>query len=341
MSTSFAISRRTFIRSTAAATAMTLAAPALIGRAWAAPAKLIVSGPGGRTEVHQEFIKALGYFEEFDVEPTFESLADGSKILAAVISGAADACMMAGIAPVFPAVDKGAKLKIIAGANMLPSYVLMTHNPEIKTIEDLEGKTVATGSPGALVDELTMLLLKKRGLDASNVNFVNVGGTSEIFRAVVAKTVDAGIGTVPFYLEREKYGVYAVEGGLAFDELPQYTAQGSFTSDRAIEVNRDAIVRCLAAHAKSYRFLQNDPASKDVYLAAYKKVFPAAAEAEAAGEWQYIQEKKPYAGDLVVSQERIDFIQDLNVAKGSQLQKLPYETLADMTLATDAVAMLG
>ena len=76
MSTSFTISRRTFIRSTTAAATL-LAAPAFIKRAWAAPAKLIVSGPGGRTEVHQEFIKSLGYFEEFNVEPTFESLADG------------------------------------------------------------------------------------------------------------------------------------------------------------------------------------------------------------------------------------------------------------------------
>jgi ABC-type nitrate/sulfonate/bicarbonate transport system substrate-binding protein len=236
-------------------------------------------------------------------------------------------------------VGRGAKLKVIAGAALLPGFALMSNNPAVKALKDLEGRTVGTGTPGALTHALTNLLLQKKGVDAKKVQFVNIGSTAEIFRAVVAKTVDAGLGTIAVYFQRNKYGVHVVEGGLAFDEIPLYTFQGSFTSDRAIQSNRDALVRLLAAHAKSYRFLQS-PGSKDAYIKAFKTAFPRGDEAEAIGDWEYIQQKKPFPEDLIVSKERIDFMQDLNVARGAQTRKMAYEEITDMSLARDAIALL-
>jgi ABC-type nitrate/sulfonate/bicarbonate transport system substrate-binding protein len=333
------IGRRSVLRLGAAAGALVFA-PAVIRSAQAEPLKLTVTNAGGAAQaIHQAFLKELGYLKEFDVEPKFENVPDGSKIVAALLGGSSDACMLAGIQPVLPAVARGAKLKVIAGAALLPAFALMSKNPEVKTLKDLEGRTVGTGTPGALTYALTNLLLRKQGIDAKKVQFVNIGSTAEIFRAVVAKTVDAGLGTIAVYYQRDKYGVHAVEGGLAFDEVPLYTFQGSFTSDRAIQSKREAIVRTLAAHAKSYRFLQS-PGSKDAYIKAFKAAFPRGDEAEAAGDWQYIQEKKPFAEDLIVSKERIDFMQDLNIERGVQTRKMAYEEVADMSLAHDAVALL-
>jgi hypothetical protein len=61
----------------------------------------------------------------------------------------------------------------------------------------------------------------------------------------------------------------------------------------------------------------------------------------AASQWQFVQDNKPYALDLMISPERVDYMQRLNVEVGAQHRTLPYEHVTDMSLAADAVGMIG
>ena len=98
-------------------------------------------------------------------------------------------------------------------------------------------------------------------------------------------------------------------------------------------------MRTLAAYAKLYRFVQN-PQSREAFFRARRAVFPTAPEGDHLGLWNYIQTYKPFAVDLVLSPERLRYMQSLNATFKVQKQILPFERVADMSLAVDALKLL-
>src|SRR5262249_17312780 len=135
------------------------------------------------------------------------------------------------------------------------------------------------------------------------------------------------------------HGVHLLEHGNMSSELKEYTFQAAWTLERNIQSERDVLVRTLAAYAKLYRFVQS-PASRDSFLKASRKVFPTAPDADRVALWNYFQTAKPFAVDLVLSPERLRYMQSLNVSFGVQKQILPFERVADMSLATEALKLL-
>src|SRR5262249_8437039 len=196
----------------------------------------------------QEIMRSEGFFKRFGVEPDIISVADGSKLMGAIIGGSGDLVVLSGFAQVLAAIEKGATVKLVAATRFLVDDVIYSKRPEIRRLKDLEGRTFGTGSPGALLHHMTVALTRKKGIDASKVRFVNIGSSSDVFRAVVAGTVDAGIALNDVYEHQAHYGVHALEDGLVYDELPEYTYQGSYASDRAIAGKRDLLARTLAAY---------------------------------------------------------------------------------------------
>ncbi len=280
-----------------------------------------------------------GFLESFGLDPAEIQVADGTRILGAIVGGSVDVSMMSGFGQVFPAVEHGAAIKILAGGALLPVLALFSGKPYVRTLKDLEGRVVGTGSVGALVYQLTVLLLRKYGVDTSKVRFVSIGSSADIFRAVSAGTVDAGVGQAALIDEAAAHRVHLVEHGNMSVELKAYTFQGAWASDRTIAAKRDALVRTLAAYAKLYRFVQS-PHSMNAFLKARRSVFPNATEADDLAQWHYIQKYRPYAVDLTLSQERLRYMQEVNVGFGVQRAILPFGEVADMSLARDALRLL-
>lgn len=278
--------------------------------------------------------------ESFGLDPEVMGVADGTRILGAIVGGSVDASMMSGFGQVFPAVAHGAPLKILAGGALLPMLALFSAKADVRTLKDLEGRTVGTGSIGALVYQLTVLLLRKYGVDVSKVRFVSIGSSADIFRAVAAGTVDAGAGEASLTGQAAEHRVHLVEHGNMTVELKEYTFQGAWTSDRAIATKRDTLVRALAAYAKLYRFVHT-PAARSPFLEACRSVLPNVPESDLEAQWSYIQEYKPFAGDLMLSPERLHYMQAVNVSFGVQSAILPFNQVADMSLAADALKLLG
>jgi hypothetical protein len=61
----------------------------------------------------------------------------------------------------------------------------------------------------------------------------------------------------------------------------------------------------------------------------------------AAWQWQFFQEQQIYAADLILSEERVRYMQELNISVGVQKRQVPYADVTDMSLARDAVKLLG
>ena len=165
-----------------------------------------------------------------------------------------------------------------------------------------------------------------------------------LFRSV-AKTVDAGPAQADIFDQLEKYNIHMLDEGAFANDLSEYTWQASFATDKVIAEKRDTLVRVLAGYCKAYRYVQTDPASKEPFIEARAKALGVAdmevARREGASQWQYVWDNKPYALDLEISPARVEYMQKLNVDVGAQNKVLPYDQVADMSLARQAVKMLG
>ena len=300
----------------------------------------VITSNSTLTHALLDLLESQGYLKELGVKQTFVHLNDNSKVVPALLSGEADLCILIGFSTAMPAVEKGVDLKVVGGAGLLAMDAVYTRVPEIKTVHDLEGRTVGTGAVGALTHQLMMALLEKYGVDTKKVKFRNIGSSSAIFRAVVAGTVDAGVGGINVYGEQKKYGVHVIKEGNLWTELPLYTFQGAYTSGEAIKAKRETLVRTLAAFAKMFRFVQG-PNSKDAFIKAYQKATGKNDVKAAAYQWEFIQKVRPYAVNLVLTSEQIDFMQKLNLELGVQKKKLTFDQIADMSLAHEAIKMIG
>lgn len=299
----------------------------------------IVNTRGNATVTLQEIMHRQGYLAQMGVTPKITYVTDGSKLMGSLLSGENDICMFSGFSQVLTAIDKGAKLKIVAGAVLKPEHAFYTKHPDIKNLHDLKGKTVGVGSIGALLHAMCIALMRKHDFDPASVRFVSVGSTADVFRAIVAGTVDAGISEIDVYNQQEKYGVHVLAEGDLWKELPDFTFQATYASDSAIARNRQGIVRTLAAYAKLYRYLLT-PESRSTFVAAQASALGRSDPAAAEWQWKFFRDSQIYASDLALSADRVNWMQELNISLGVQRKALAYETVVDPSLAKEALSLL-
>jgi ABC-type nitrate/sulfonate/bicarbonate transport system substrate-binding protein len=299
----------------------------------------IISAAGNLTSIFEELMRQQGFFEKFKLATKPIYVSDGSKLLGSLINGEMDICPLAGFANIFPAIQHGAKIKLVNGGVVLGQQTVVSAKPDVKSIRDLAGKTIGVGSLGAQLHQTMIALLLKKGVDPSTVTFASIGSSADVLRAVVAGTVDAGPSQIDVIPNVGKLGIHLLAGGDMWSNLPEYPFQGGFTSDQMIAEKRDLLVRTLAAYGSLFRFLVS-PDSKDAFAAARRKALSGSGEEfEQAShfQWQFFQDVKPFALDLMLSPKRIAYIQNLNVKLGVQAEILPNEKVADMSLAKNAV----
>ena len=299
---------------------------------------VLTQGTGGLAL--KELALAQGYFKDVGLDPNILLVADGAKCVAALISGVSEICVCAGFNQVPPAIARGARLKIVGGALRRSSLAMFTGKPGITTVADLAGKSIGIGAPGSVLQQVTVLLLKKKGVDVSRVQFRDIGSDADILKAVIAGTVDAGVADVDIMDEQQQFGIHALTDGMLWKELPEYTMQACYASDNAIQGRRDTLVRVLAAYGKAYRFVAS-PASRTAYLDAWRKVTGQTDPKQGLTHWNWLQEYHPYDVDLVLSDEQINYVQQSNVEFGAQKQVLPITEVADMSLAREALKLLA
>lgn len=332
-----AMTRRTVLAQLTAAGMLSACAKAPQGTGKAVH---IATGAGGLNLAMSELMRQQKFLESFGLAPDVLPMADGAKILSGVVGGSIDICPMSGFGQVFPAIEHGADLRIISAATLRPELALFSGKPNVASLKDLEGKVVGVGAIGSLVHQLTVTLLRKYSVDVSRVRFVSIGSNIDIFKGVAAGTVDGGVGPSALIDSAGHYKVHALPNGDMSVELPDFTYQAGWTSARLIAAKRDVLVRVLAAYAKLFRFVEQ-PSARDAFIQAHRTVAANVPEEEHVAEWNFLQAARPFATDLVLSPERVRYIQQINVDFQVQKQILPYEQVVDSSLAQEALKLLG
>src|SRR5215467_11316562 len=75
----------------------------------------LVNTSGNTNLVLAALLKQEGVFEQLGLDTNILHVADGSKLIGSLLSGETDMCALSGFGQVLPAIEKGAKLKVLAG----------------------------------------------------------------------------------------------------------------------------------------------------------------------------------------------------------------------------------
>ncbi|MDN3354109.1 ABC transporter substrate-binding protein [Actinomadura sp. DC4] len=276
-----------------------------------------------------------GYFKSFGVNAKVTNVSAGNQVLAGVASGSADVTILSGLIGVFPAIEKGLKLKLLGGTQVVSTSALFSGNPQVKSVRDLSGKTLGVGAVGAELYDVFVALLAKYQISPKDVTFRNVGSSADSLKAALAKQIDCGYGQVGNKALAETKDVRMI--ATVNEELPLWINQGAVASAKAVSGKRKTLAKTLAAYAKLFQYLTTAE-SKSKYVAAY--VAAGGSQPEGDLEWQFINQNKAYSPTLDLPMDKLNFIQQQNVRNGSQKKVLDAKEYTNTSIRTDALALL-
>jgi ABC-type nitrate/sulfonate/bicarbonate transport system substrate-binding protein len=124
--------------------------------------------------------KEVGAFEKYGVPCDTIFISSGPVVVQALIGGDLQGGSGASNA-VINAVLNGAPIVAVAATANRPYHRLYVQ-PEIKSLEDLKGRTLGVTRFGSITDNLSRILLRKAGLEGA-VNIRQMGGTLEVAAA--------------------------------------------------------------------------------------------------------------------------------------------------------------
>jgi NitT/TauT family transport system substrate-binding protein len=143
--------------------------------------------------VPYEIARASGSFKKHGLDVELVYTRGGSAAMNALVGGAVDYAATA-LDVAIQAYSKGAEIRRFAVTGRLPLFALVTAPKTadtIKSVKDLEGKTVGVSALGNADHALLLFLLKEAKADASKVQFAAMG--VNLLEALRQGQVDAGL----------------------------------------------------------------------------------------------------------------------------------------------------
>ncbi|PWB88135.1 ABC transporter substrate-binding protein [Methanobrevibacter thaueri] len=112
---------------------------------------------------------AQGLYKEKNISTELVQFNNGGDLMTAMASGDVDVGYV-GIAPVLSSVSSGVPVKVISSAQVEGSGIIVTDDSNIKSAQDLAGKTIATPGEASIQHVLLSAYLKANGMSLDDVN---------------------------------------------------------------------------------------------------------------------------------------------------------------------------
>ncbi|KXV05811.1 nitrate ABC transporter substrate-binding protein [Caballeronia megalochromosomata] len=330
--------RRNFLRKAGAVgiglAAGSLAAP-FIARAASTDIR-IVSNPGLENATLNALMDELGYFKTYGVDARFIQVPGTSGPFDTIARGAADVCMVSGYNLVLTRIEQGAPVKIVGAGMKKCALTLFAKPGGPATLDDLRGKTVAVGPKLGLLHTLMLQLMAEKGIDASQIDFVDHGSNDQCFDAVASGAADACCSSISHL--NDTAGPRVIREGNLWQALPRCVFQTAYASDDALAGKHEGLVSVMAAYGALYEFLMS-PASHDAFFDARKRAQKRFDAASAQAIWDFNQTQRPYSRDVSLSERDVAYLQDMDIGVGSLKRKQPFDAVADMSAARTAATL--
>src|SRR6202046_5699361 len=105
-----------------------------------------------------QIARTNGYFDAAGIKIDLVFAQSNASVIQQLAAGSYNAAPSAGLVDPIRAIDKGAPIALVRIVIQAPPYALLA-KPEIKTIEDLKGKSIIIGGPKDITRILTQRML--------------------------------------------------------------------------------------------------------------------------------------------------------------------------------------
>jgi NitT/TauT family transport system substrate-binding protein len=154
-----------------------------------------------------------------------------------------------------PGMAAGSDGTLVASPLVGLPYVIIARK-EIKTIQDLKGKSIGVGSVGGLPYRLLRVFVKKFGLVDTQIRPVG-GSQPERYNAILQGVIDSGPFTPPMDARGRKDGFNLV---YHLNDLGLPAIYSSLhTNSKTLRERRQTVQRFVAALAESVKFVEDNP----------------------------------------------------------------------------------
>jgi NitT/TauT family transport system substrate-binding protein len=217
-----------------------------------------------------------------------------------------------------------------------PLQYLMSKK-EIKEPRELKGKKIAGSSPGGTVTFLTVLVLKRLGLDPERDVLLNpMGGTgASRLAALESGVVDAVILESPDNIAAQQRGFHEL---IFFGDLVEFPQNGFGTSEKKIRENPEEILKMVRATLRGLMFIWDKKNQDQVLDIIMKEMKPISA---AMAKESFGQVMRVITKDGSVKSDSIQVLIDLVRDSTKVTRPVPVSQVTDFSFLEKAQRELG
>lgn len=186
--------------------------------------------------------RSAGIFKDHGLDVELVYTRGGNAAMQALVGGAVDYAATALDVAIQAYANVGAQIRRFAVTGRLPLFAVVTapgKANEIKSIKDLEGKTVGVSALGNADHALTLYLLKDAGADPGKVRFATMG--VNLLEALRQGQIDAGVVQEPALTLLKAAHARVIVNGMDLDDAARHLG-GAFefmgVAARAEEVEK-------------------------------------------------------------------------------------------------------
>lgn len=199
-------------------------------------------------------------FEKYDIDSQLVLIASGSLMVQAMLGGELPIAGAAGSAAVDASLG-GADIVMFGSMVKVPAFYIMAL-PEIKTINDLRGKTVGVTRFGSSTDFTMRYVLRKHGLEpGKDVTLLQTGDLFAAAAMLRSRAIVAAPFSSPTNLRAEEAGARVL---MNMGKAGIYFPHDAFMARRSfINANTDLVRRFLMAYSEAvYRLFTDKEMSR-------------------------------------------------------------------------------
>jgi ABC-type nitrate/sulfonate/bicarbonate transport system substrate-binding protein len=201
--------------------------------------------------------KQEGLFKKNGLDVELIHIPSSSRAIQAILAGEIAISFMDG-SNAAQANLKGANLVLIAGATNRMVFSLMA-KPEIKSASDLKGKKIGITRVGSSTHTSALFALGQAGLKPVDYQILPLVEVPNIFTALAAGQIDAGVVSPPTNSRARKAGFKELVN-LAKDG-PDYVSVAVGTSRSYLGANEDIVRRIVRSYAEGVYLFKNNKAA--------------------------------------------------------------------------------
>jgi len=193
-----------------------------------------------------------GFYEEEGIRPIRLEYVNGPAEMLAFAAGDLDAGYV-GVVPALISKSKGTDFVIVASANLEGSAIVA--KPEIKTVQDLNGKIVGTPGIGTIQASLLFMVEEKFGIRVEPKHYSGPTGLPLDFEKGI---IDAYIAWEPFVAEAVVKGLGDVIY-TSHDILPSHQCCVFYVSGKIFREQPEMAKKLIKIHLRAMKYIEERP----------------------------------------------------------------------------------